>query len=75
MITGECPYDDCDDFQMRLLPDKPLPLFSKEVCPGCKRTIWVLYSRIDPEVYTEEGFRKAFEVNEETKSIKQRKVA
>lgn len=72
MQMGECPYEDCDDFQMRILPDKPLPLFSKEECPGCKRTIWVRYSRVDPEAYTEGDFNKAFEVDEATKQIRER---
>jgi hypothetical protein len=72
MITGDCPYDDCDDFRMRLLPDVPLPKFSKEQCPACKRTIWVLYSRIDPEVYTESDFDRAWVVDEATKNIKRR---
>ena len=79
-IIGECPHDDCRHTEWRLLPenyeqpiDRPLPLFSKETCDGCKRTLWVYYSRIDPKVYTEEGFNEKFEVNEETKSIKERK--
>jgi hypothetical protein len=59
---------------MRILPDAGLPIFSKEVCPGCKRTIWVYYSRLDPNIYTEDGFAEEWEIDEKTKSIKQRKV-
>ena len=69
MQMGECPYEGCDDHRIRILPDRPLPLFSKEECPGCKRTIWVYYSRVDPKVYTEADFAKEFDVDESTKNI------
>ncbi len=72
MQIGGCPYEDCDDFQMRILPDKPLPIFSKETCPGCGRTIWLYYSRVDPKAYTEADFAKDWQVDEETKNIKPR---
>lgn len=75
MQMGECPYEGCDDFQMRILPDKPLPLFSKESCPGCGRVIWVYYSRVEPAAYTEDGFAKEFEVDEATRKITPRKAA
>ncbi len=74
MQMGECPYDGCDDYRMRILPERQLPLFSKEECPGCKRTIWVYYSRVDPKVYTEAEFNEAFDVDESTKKIRERKT-
>jgi hypothetical protein len=74
MIMGECPYDDCDDFQMRILPEVDLPKFSKETCPGCGRRIWVLYSRVDPMIFTETGFSERYTVDEETKHIAEKKT-
>jgi hypothetical protein len=71
-IIGDCPHDDCRHTEWRLLPDKPLPLFSKETCKGCGRTLWVYYSRVDPKVYPEDAFNERFEVDEQKKSIKAR---
>lgn len=72
MIIGECPYDECQHSEMRIVPDKPLPIFSKEECRGCGRTVWVYYSRVDPAVYTEEGFNEEWDLGED-KVIRPRK--
>jgi hypothetical protein len=71
-ILGECPHDDCKHTEWRLLPDRDLPIFSKEKCKGCGRTLWVYYSRVDPKVYPEDAFERDFEVDEATKSIQPR---
>jgi len=72
MQIGSCPHDDCDDQRMRILPDKKLPLLSRETCPGCGRTIWVYYSRVDPKAYTQEQFEQEFVYDEVTKSVRPR---
>ncbi len=72
MQMGECPYEDCDDFQMRALPDRQLPVMSKETCPGCGRTVWALYSRVDPQIFTEQEFAELYDVNEATKNVTER---
>jgi hypothetical protein len=72
MQMGECPYDDCNDFQMRILPDVPLPMMSKEKCPGCGRTIWIKYSRVDPLAFTEAQFAECYDIDEATKNVTQK---
>jgi hypothetical protein len=74
MQVGDCPYADCNHPQMRLLPDKRLPLFSKEQCDGCGRTVWVLYSRVDPQIFTVDAFAEKYEVDELSKAIRARAV-
>ena len=75
MQDGECPYADCDDYQLRLLPDVALPKFSKEKCPGCNRMIWLFYSRVEPQAFTPEEFEREYILDEDTKSVKRRKAA
>ncbi len=67
MMTGECPH--CEQVVMRSLPDAPLPAMSHESCPECGGEVWVYYSRVDPAVYTPEGFAEHFTVNHETKEV------
>jgi hypothetical protein len=72
-IMGKCGYDDCTHFAIRAIPEgHRLPLWSKEICDGCKRVVWVKYSRVDPIVYSEDDFNKEFEIDEATKQIKPR---
>ena len=73
-MMGNCPYDDCQHFEWRLLPDRDLPIFSKELCRGCGRTVWVYYSRVDPKVYTETDFDQEFDADEATKHITPRNL-
>ena len=70
-IIGECPHEDCRHTAWRILPEET-PVFAKETCEGCKRTLWVWYSRLDPRVYTEDGFNADFYVDEETQAIRQK---
>ena len=72
MMFGGCPYEDCEHTACRYLPDLPLPQFSQETCDGCGRTVWVLYSRVDPMVYTKEGFEAEFEHDPVKKTIRKR---
>lgn len=71
MIFGECPY--CEQPVVNhLARDRPLPCFEKVECESCKKWYWLKHSRVDPEAWTDEEFRKLYEINEETKAIKPR---
>lgn len=67
MIFGHCPYDDCDHPFNTPMGEKPA--FEKNTCEKCKRIFWTFHSRVDPKSWTEEGFKKVADVNEETKEI------
>lgn len=67
-MLGECPYDDCEQFAWRILPAST-PCFGRDVCKGCGRILWVLYSRIDPQVFTEAEFLQKWRVDESTRTI------
>lgn len=68
-IMGDCPYEDCDEHQWRSEPDVPLPVIGWDNCEGCGRKVWVWYSRVDPKVWTDEGFRQEWNVDEATKQV------
>jgi hypothetical protein len=70
MILGECPYGDCDGFMLTPIADRYG--FSQEKCPDCNRVVWIEHTRIGPSAYTDEGFREAFDVDDEKKTIKRR---
>lgn len=69
MIFGECPYNDCNQQMMNSICDTP-PMFQKLVCEKCGRVIWLYHSHIEPVAYTEESFAEKYDLDEETKSIK-----
>lgn len=70
MILGECPYDDCDQFEGREIPNGVrLPAFAQDTCSGCGRIVWVRFSRVDPVAYTEADFLARYVVDEETQQI------
>jgi hypothetical protein len=70
MITGDCPYSDCDEALFIPLEDgRPI---QKHACAGCNRVIWTLHSRIEPQSWTDGAFREEFDIDEETKVIKPR---
>ena len=71
MIFGGCPYDDCDEPMFNPICDNP-PMFQKITCEKCGRVVWLYHSRIDPVVYTEKGFSEKYEVDEATKSIREK---
>lgn len=71
MIIGEYPC--CDGDLWIYLPDIQLPVFEKEICPHCGKAVWHYLSRVEPISYTEEQFNEKYEVDEETKNIKERK--
>lgn len=66
MITGGCPYCNCDI--INYMPDNP-PCFGKSTCDECGEQYWMYYSRIKPKAYTRDEFSEKFVVDEETKSI------
>lgn len=66
MIFGECPNCDepvCNSFagagQMQRI-----------VCDACHKPYWLKHSRLDPEAFTEADFAEQYEVDEATKTIK-----
>ncbi len=60
MVIGEYPC--CDETLCIALPDRPLPCWFKDQCPGCGTTCWHKLSRLDPQSWTEEGFDEEFEL-------------
>ncbi len=66
---GQCPY--CDGCITNSMPEKS-PAFFKSTCPECKQQYWLLASRIQSIAYTEEGFHEEYEVDEETKTVKEK---
>ena len=70
MISGECPYDDCDEGFLLVVPeDVDLPAWYRHTCDTCGRAFWERYSRWDPYAMTEEDFLKVYTVNEETREL------
>lgn len=65
MIFGGCPY--CDAAQCN--PYAGHPALQKIVCEDCGKTYWLKHSNWDPEAFTEEQFVERYEVDEETKSV------
>lgn len=66
MIFGDCPNCDepvCNAFagagQMQRI-----------ICEACHKPYWLKHSRLDPEAFTEADFAERYEVNEATKTIK-----
>jgi hypothetical protein len=57
------------------LPDRPLPVFHTEDCPHCGVKVWHLLSRVDPESWTDEAFRKEFDIDEVSKRITRKAAA
>lgn len=45
-------------------------MFQQLMCEKCGRVIWIYHSRIEPVAYTEESFVEKYDLDEETKSIK-----
>ena len=72
---GDCPYEDCKGYVWEDEGDKPLPLFTKHECETCHRIIWTYLSRIIPYSMTEADFLAKYEVDEATKSIKEKVTA
>ena len=41
MISGECPYDDCDEGFLLVVPeDVDLPAWYRHTCDTCGRAFW-----------------------------------
>jgi hypothetical protein len=67
MILGEYPC--CDGPLCIVLPDADLPVYSPEICPYCGVKVWHKFSRVDPESWTDDDFRKEFDVDEEKRHV------
>lgn len=61
MIVGEYPC--CDGSLLIALPEKT-PVWMKEECPHCGKTVWHHLSRVNPESYTEEAFNEKYELTD-----------
>jgi hypothetical protein len=48
------------------------PQFGRLTCEHCGKTFWELFSRIDPQAFTEEAFADRYIVDEATKRITSR---
>lgn len=71
MIVGEYPC--CDGpFSATIPAGARLPLFYTEKCPHCGETVWHKLSRFEPMSWTEADFLAEFEIDDETKEIKER---
>ena len=67
MIIGTYPC--CDE---TLVLEYGGPGFCKEDCPHCGTTVWHKISNFDPCSYTEEQFLAEFDINESTRTIKEK---
>ena len=76
MITGSCPYDDCDGGLFLPSPDQTeeqgIPMWQRHECETCHRVIWTYHSRLDPHSYTEAGFLARYTVDEERNEIRKK---
>lgn len=70
MIVGKCP--NCDATTINYYGGSGV--VEKCNCKECKKDYWLIHSNIDPVAYSTEGFLEAFEINEETKTIKKRET-
>ena len=68
MISGECPYEDCDGRIWLPMPS-PGGVWGKHTCEECGRVYWEYYSRWQSYAMTEENFLAEYAVNEETKQL------
>lgn len=76
MISGECPYTDCN--APLLLPspskteDEGIPQYQRHDCEQCHRPIWTKHSRLDPWSMTEAAFLEAYVIDDEKKEIRKK---
>lgn len=64
MITGDCPYDDCDHVHMVAIPSRRLPCWGRYDCEACGREYWMFMTRVDPRAFTKPEFHKHFRVTD-----------
>lgn len=76
MISGSCPYPDCDGPLLLASPDQTeeqgIPMWQQHECGTCYRVIWTYHSRLDPKSYTEPNFLAEYIVDEGNKTITRR---
>lgn len=68
MILGACPYCNADF----MIPTGRTGAYERRICDSCNKTSWLYHSRVDPHSYTDEDFKKLYDVNEETKTIRKK---
>jgi hypothetical protein len=68
VITGSCPYEDCDGPLFIPCAEK-CPAYERHTCETCNRVIWTMHSRWQPCSWTEAGFLEEFTVDDVTKKV------
>lgn len=72
MIFGSYP---CCDGDLSLgMPDRS-GTYAREFCPHCATPVWHKFSRIQSCTWTEEEFLKLYEIDDETKQIREKNPA
>ena len=72
MMIGSYPC--CDAALMIEMPERT-PTYWRELCPACGAAVWHLFSRVEPQSWTEAEFLKEHEVIEATKQVRERNPA
>lgn len=68
MIFGYCPYPDCD--HAHAIPLLEGRVHERLKCDKCGRVYWLLHSRIEPQAWTDEDFRRLHEVDDLGKRVR-----
>jgi len=71
MIIGSCPYNKCKGRIWLGCDDWHMPSLYKHECESCKQTIYTKITRVDPQSWTLENFLKLYQIDEETKTVKE----
>ena len=69
MVIGECP--NCGEVVINGMPERS-PAFDHTECDKCGKSYWIKLSRTESEAYTEEEFDRLYEVDEQTRIVKDR---
>lgn len=69
MIFGQYP---CCGADLAIPMPEQTPKYLPENCPACGAKVWHVLSRACPESFTEDDFLQRYEVNHETKTIRER---
>ena len=67
MMIGEYPC--CGAPLMIPMPDET-PAYGPDICTNCGAKVWHLFSRIDPQSWTEEDFLREHEVDENARTVR-----
>lgn len=72
MIFGSYPC--CDGELTLAMPDRS-GTYAREICPHCSTPVWHKFSRIQSQSWTEEVFLRIYEIDDETKQIREKNPA